>query len=97
MSSIEYRYGNDLDLAEVIDLYQESTLGERPPGRAVATNCTHERAVSPSPGPSGHPLPVGDDCMDAGGRATQGAVAEGKSARPPAAGSWVGGRLMTGR
>ena len=23
------------------------------------------RAVAPSPGPSGHPLPVGDDCMDA--------------------------------
>src|SRR5229473_7339408 len=32
------------------------------------------RAVSPSPGRSGHPLPVG----------------EGKSVRPPAAGSWVG-------
>src|SRR5712692_6242291 len=32
------------------------------------------RGVSPSPGPSGHPLPVG----------------EGKSVRPPAAGSWKG-------
>ena len=34
--------------------------------------------------------------MDAGGRATQGAVAEGKSVRPPAAGSWVaaGGPLL---
>ncbi len=31
VSSIQYRYGNDLDLAEVIDLYQESTLGERRP------------------------------------------------------------------
>src|SRR6266849_11191 len=48
------------------------------------------RAVSPSPGPSGHPLPVGDDSMDGGGRATTGSVAEGESARPPAAGSWVG-------
>jgi len=30
--------------------------------------------------------------MDAGGRATQGAVAEGKSVRPSAAGSWVGAK-----
>ena len=28
---IEYRTGNDLDLDEVIDLYRESTLGERRP------------------------------------------------------------------
>jgi hypothetical protein len=31
MSSIEYRYGNDLDLDQVIDLYTSSTLGERRP------------------------------------------------------------------
>jgi predicted N-acetyltransferase YhbS len=31
MSEIEYRYGNDLDLDEVIELYQASTLGERRP------------------------------------------------------------------
>ena len=31
MSGIQYRYGKDLDLAEVIDLYRESTLGERRP------------------------------------------------------------------
>src|SRR5216684_9146638 len=41
------------------------------------------RAVSPSPGPSVHPLPVG----------------EGKSVRPPAAGSWKGApeRLINSR
>jgi GNAT superfamily N-acetyltransferase len=27
----EYRYGNDLDLDEVVDLYEASTLGERRP------------------------------------------------------------------
>ena len=31
MSAIRYRYGNDLDLDEVIDLYRASTLGERRP------------------------------------------------------------------
>ena len=31
MSDIEYRYGNDLDLDEVIELYRASTLGERRP------------------------------------------------------------------
>ncbi len=31
MNEIEYRSGNDLVLAEVIDLYRESTLGERRP------------------------------------------------------------------
>jgi predicted N-acetyltransferase YhbS len=31
MSGIEYRNGNDLVLAEVIDLYRDSTLGERRP------------------------------------------------------------------
>ena len=31
MSEIKYRYGNDLDLDEVIELYQASTLGERRP------------------------------------------------------------------
>src|SRR5258705_5241398 len=31
MNSVQYRYGNDLDLAAVIDLYLESTLGERRP------------------------------------------------------------------
>lgn len=29
--NIEYRYGNDLDLDQVIDLYRASTLGERRP------------------------------------------------------------------
>lgn len=29
MAGIEFRYGNDLDLDRVIDLYRESTLGER--------------------------------------------------------------------
>lgn len=31
MTEIEYRIGNDLVLSEVIDLYRESTLGERRP------------------------------------------------------------------
>jgi GNAT superfamily N-acetyltransferase len=31
MSHIEYRYGNDLDLDQVIELYHASTLGERRP------------------------------------------------------------------
>ena len=31
MTEIQYRYGNDLDLDEVIDLYRDSTLGERRP------------------------------------------------------------------
>jgi GNAT superfamily N-acetyltransferase len=31
MSAIEFRYGNDLDLEQVIDLYHASTLGERRP------------------------------------------------------------------
>jgi GNAT superfamily N-acetyltransferase len=31
MSSIDYRYGNDLNLDEVIELYRDSTLGERRP------------------------------------------------------------------
>ncbi len=31
---IEYRTGNDLDLDQVIDLYEASTLGERRPVRA---------------------------------------------------------------
>jgi GNAT superfamily N-acetyltransferase len=31
MGPIDYRYGNDLDLDEVIDLYRDSTLGERRP------------------------------------------------------------------
>ncbi|HET7009473.1 MAG TPA: GNAT family N-acetyltransferase [Anaerolineales bacterium] len=31
MTSIEYRYGNDLDLDQVLDLYRDSTLGERRP------------------------------------------------------------------
>ena len=31
MSHIEYRYGNDLDLDQVIGLYHASTLGERRP------------------------------------------------------------------
>jgi len=31
MAPIDYRYGNDLDLDEVIELYRDSTLGERRP------------------------------------------------------------------
>jgi predicted N-acetyltransferase YhbS len=31
MANIEYRYGNDLDLDQVIELYNESTLGQRRP------------------------------------------------------------------
>lgn len=31
MASIEYRYGNNLDLDQVIELYAASTLGERRP------------------------------------------------------------------
>lgn len=31
MASIEYRYGNDLNLDQVIELYHASTLGERRP------------------------------------------------------------------
>ena len=36
--AIEYRYGNELDLDEVIELYRASTLGERRPidERAIA-------------------------------------------------------------
>ena len=31
MRDIEYRYGNDLNLDQVIELYNASTLGERRP------------------------------------------------------------------
>jgi predicted N-acetyltransferase YhbS len=31
MTAIDYRYGNDLDLDRVIELYRASTLGERRP------------------------------------------------------------------
>lgn len=31
MNDIQYRYGNDLDLDQFIDLYEQSTLGERRP------------------------------------------------------------------
>lgn len=31
MSTVDYRTGNDLDLSEVIELYNASTLGERRP------------------------------------------------------------------
>jgi len=31
MTAIDYRYGNDLDLDRVIELYRDSTLGERRP------------------------------------------------------------------
>jgi GNAT superfamily N-acetyltransferase len=31
MNSVEFKYGNDLKLDEVIDLYRASTLGERRP------------------------------------------------------------------
>lgn len=39
MGPIDYRYGNDLDLDQVIELYRDSTLGERRPidDRAIAT------------------------------------------------------------
>ncbi len=38
MDSIEYRYGNDLDLNSVLELYRDSTLGDRRPidDRAIA-------------------------------------------------------------
>ena len=40
MDSIEYRYGNDLDLDLVLDLYRDSTLGERRPvdDRSIAAD-----------------------------------------------------------
>jgi predicted N-acetyltransferase YhbS len=40
MGDIEYRVGNYLDLDEVIDLYRESTLGERRPieDRAIVSD-----------------------------------------------------------
>lgn len=31
MNSIRYKYGNDVDLDQIIELYQASTLGERRP------------------------------------------------------------------
>ena len=31
MENIQYRYGNDLDIDQFIDLYEQSTLGERRP------------------------------------------------------------------
>jgi hypothetical protein len=31
MAAIEYQFGNDLDLDQVIELYKASTLGERRP------------------------------------------------------------------
>src|SRR5713226_504239 len=31
MNSIEFKYGNNLDLLQVLNLYKESTLGERRP------------------------------------------------------------------
>ena len=31
MKDIQFRYGNDMDLDQVIDLYRKSTLGERRP------------------------------------------------------------------
>ena len=31
MASIQYRYGNDLDVDQTIELYHASTLGERRP------------------------------------------------------------------
>jgi GNAT superfamily N-acetyltransferase len=38
VDSIEYRYGNELDLDAVLELYRDSTLGERRPidDRAIA-------------------------------------------------------------
>jgi GNAT superfamily N-acetyltransferase len=43
MSDITYRYGNDLDLDQVIELYHASTLGERRPvdDRKIMTEMIH--------------------------------------------------------
>jgi predicted N-acetyltransferase YhbS len=40
LDSFEYRYGNDLDLDLVLDLYRDSTLGERRPvdDRSIAAD-----------------------------------------------------------
>jgi GNAT superfamily N-acetyltransferase len=40
VNAIDYRYGNRLDLDEVVELYEASTLGERRPmdDRAIATD-----------------------------------------------------------
>jgi predicted N-acetyltransferase YhbS len=45
---IEYRYGNDLDLHEVIEMYRASTLGERRPiddRQAMADMLAHANLV----------------------------------------------------
>lgn len=43
MSGIEFRFGNDLNLDQVIDLYNASTLGERRPvdDRQIVSNMVH--------------------------------------------------------
>lgn len=43
MREITYRYGNDLDLDQVIDLYHASTLGERRPvdNREIIADMIH--------------------------------------------------------
>jgi hypothetical protein len=48
MSMIEFRYGNDLDLDQVIELYHASTLGERRPvndRQAMADMIRHANLV----------------------------------------------------
>jgi len=42
MEKIDYRYGNDLDLDQVIELYHASTLGER---RPVDNRATMEQMI----------------------------------------------------
>jgi hypothetical protein len=38
MAAIEYHFGNDLNLDQVIELYHSSTLGERRPSM-IAKSC----------------------------------------------------------
>lgn len=48
MKEIQFRYGNDLDLNQVIDLYHASTLGERRPvddARIMADMLRHANLV----------------------------------------------------
>jgi GNAT superfamily N-acetyltransferase len=48
MSDVEFRYGNDLDLDQVIELYHASTLGERRPvndRQAMADMMRHANLV----------------------------------------------------
>lgn len=48
MNKIEYRYGNDLDLNQVTELYRASTLGERRPiddPRIVSAMINHANLI----------------------------------------------------